>query len=116
MPRGIRAMNEWTATLARGQGNDRHTQVCGSYFTCAPVAPNSDDPFSFDQATKFNAKPTGPSLDHGIAARASSTSSRMICRRSSGSTSTGPSLDHGIAARASSTSSRMICRRSSGST
>ncbi|WP_437933348.1 DUF1552 domain-containing protein [Sorangium sp. So ce341] len=67
MPRGIRAMNEWTAKLERGQGNDRHTQVCGSYFTCHPVTPNSDDPFSFDQATKFNAKPTGPSLDHVIA-------------------------------------------------
>ncbi|WP_438018873.1 DUF1552 domain-containing protein [Sorangium sp. So ce315] len=67
MPRGIRAMNEWTATLARGQGNDRHTQVNASFFTCHPVTPNSDDPFSFDQATKFNAKPTGPSLDHVIA-------------------------------------------------
>ncbi|KYG02219.1 Tat pathway signal sequence [Sorangium cellulosum] len=67
MPRSIRAMNEWTATMARGQGNDRHTQVNGSYFTCHPVTPNSDDPFSFDQATKFNAKPTGPSLDHVIA-------------------------------------------------
>ncbi|WP_437735793.1 DUF1552 domain-containing protein [Sorangium sp. So ce1335] len=67
MPRGIRAMNEWTTTMARGQGNDRHTQVNGSFFTCHPVTPNSDDPFSFDQATKFNAKPTGPSLDHVIA-------------------------------------------------
>ncbi|WP_437954829.1 DUF1552 domain-containing protein [Sorangium sp. So ce119] len=67
MPRGIRAMNEWTATLARGQGNDHHTQVNGSYFTCHPVTPNSNDPFSFDQATKFNAMPTGPSLDHVIA-------------------------------------------------
>ncbi|WP_437895370.1 DUF1552 domain-containing protein [Sorangium sp. So ce124] len=67
MPRGIRAMNEWTVGLERGQGNDRHLQVNGSYFTCHPVTPNSDDPFSFDQATKFNAKPTGPSLDHVIA-------------------------------------------------
>ncbi|XXX81281.1 DUF1552 domain-containing protein [Sorangium sp. So ce134] len=67
MPRGIRAMNEWTATMARGQGNDRHTQVNGSYFTCHPVTPNSDDPFSFAVETKFNAKPTGPSLDHVIA-------------------------------------------------
>src|SRR5262245_31617016 len=32
MPRGIRAMNEWTARMARGQGNDPHTQVAGSYF------------------------------------------------------------------------------------
>ncbi|WP_437916631.1 DUF1552 domain-containing protein [Sorangium sp. So ce302] len=67
MPRGIRAMNEWTATLERGQGNDPHTQVVGSYFTCHPVTPNSDDPFSFRAETKFNAMPTGPSLDHVIA-------------------------------------------------
>jgi hypothetical protein len=67
MPRGIRAMNEWTARMARGQGNDPHTQVAGSYFTCQPVTPNSDNPFSFDQATKFNAKPIGPSLDHVMA-------------------------------------------------
>jgi hypothetical protein len=67
MPRGIRAMNEWTANMERGQGNDPHTQVAGSYFTCQPVTPNSNDPFSFDQATKFNAKPLGPSLDHVMA-------------------------------------------------
>ncbi|WP_437330095.1 DUF1552 domain-containing protein [Sorangium sp. So ce381] len=67
MPRGIRAMNEWTAKLERGQGNDPHTQVNGSYFTCHPVTPNSDDPFSFNADTKFNAQPTGPSLDHVIA-------------------------------------------------
>lgn len=67
MPRGIRGMNEWTARMVRGQGNDPHTQVAGSYFTCQPVTPNSDDPFSFDQATKFNAKPIGRSLDHVMA-------------------------------------------------
>jgi len=67
MPRGIRAMNEWTATMVRGQGNDQHTQVVGTYFTCQPVSPNSDNPFSFDQATKFNAMPVGPSLDHVMA-------------------------------------------------
>jgi hypothetical protein len=67
LPRGIRAMNEWTAGLERGQGNDPHTQVAGSYFTCQPVTPNSDDPFSFNAATKANAKPIGPSLDHVIA-------------------------------------------------
>src|SRR5688500_1176898 len=67
LPRGIRAMNEWTSGLERGQGNDPHTQVGGSYFTCQPVTPNSDDPFSFDPATKANAKPIGPSLDHVIA-------------------------------------------------
>lgn len=67
LPRGIRAMNEWTAGLERGQGNDPHTQVVGSFFTCQPVTPNSDDPFSFNAETKANAKPVGPSLDHVIA-------------------------------------------------
>jgi hypothetical protein len=67
MPRGIRSMNEWTANMLRGQGNDSHTQIVGSYFTCQPVTPNSNDPFSFEQATKFNAKPVGPSLDHVMA-------------------------------------------------
>jgi len=67
IPRGIRAMNEWTATMARGQGNDPHTQVAGTFFTCQPVAPNSDSPFDFDQANKNNAVPIGPSLDHVIA-------------------------------------------------
>lgn len=72
IPRGIRTMNEWTANntgpgKGRGQGNDSHTQVVGSYFTCQPVTPNSNNPFSFEQATKFNAKPIGPSLDHVIA-------------------------------------------------
>jgi hypothetical protein len=67
LPRGIRGMNEWTSGLVRGQGNDPHTQVVGSFFTCHPVTPNSDNPFSFDAATKANAMPTGPSLDHVIA-------------------------------------------------
>jgi hypothetical protein len=67
IPRGIRSMNEWTANMVRGQGNDSHTQIAGSFFTCQPVTPNSNNPFSFDQATKFNAKPVGPSLDHVMA-------------------------------------------------
>ncbi|HEX6242317.1 MAG TPA: DUF1552 domain-containing protein [Polyangiales bacterium] len=67
IPRGIRSMNEWTANMTRGQGNDSHTQIVGSYFTCQPVTPNSNNPFSFEQATKFNAKPVGPSLDHVMA-------------------------------------------------
>jgi hypothetical protein len=67
MPRGIRTMNEWTCAMDRGQGNDFHTQVVGSYFTCQPVAPNSNDPFNFSSETKFEAKPIGPSLDHVIA-------------------------------------------------
>ncbi|RYZ02721.1 MAG: DUF1552 domain-containing protein [Myxococcales bacterium] len=71
MPRGIRTMNEWTASnrgagKGRGQGNDSHTQIVGSIFTCQPVTPNSNDPFSFEDP-KFNAKPVGPSLDHIMA-------------------------------------------------
>ncbi len=67
MPRGLRSMNEWTANMTRGQGNDSHTQIVGSFFTCQPVTPNSNMPFSFEQATKFNAKPIGPSIDHVMA-------------------------------------------------
>jgi hypothetical protein len=55
MPRGIRAMNEWSFGGTHGQTTDPHTQVCGSYFTCQPVTPNDG---------KFDAKPTGRSLDH----------------------------------------------------
>jgi hypothetical protein len=55
MPRGIRAMNEWSFGSTFGQNNDPHTQVMGSYFTCYPVSPESD---------KFGAKSTGRSLDH----------------------------------------------------
>lgn len=55
MVRGIRAMNEWSFQGTLGQTTDPHTQVCGSYFTCQPVTPDSG---------KFNATPTGPSLDH----------------------------------------------------
>ena len=29
-------------------GNDPHTQVVGTWFTCQPVTPNSNDPFSFE--------------------------------------------------------------------
>lgn len=55
MPRGIRAMNEWSFGRTHGQNNDPHTQVMGSYFTCYPVGPESD---------KFGAKSAGRSLDH----------------------------------------------------
>jgi len=67
IPRGIRTMNEWTSNMLRGQGNDTHLNAAASYFTCQPVTPNSDDPFNFDTAVKFNAKPVGPSLDHVMA-------------------------------------------------
>jgi hypothetical protein len=55
MVRGIRAMNEWSFQGTLGQTTDPHTQVCGSYFTCQPVAPSNG---------KFTAMPTGRSLDH----------------------------------------------------
>jgi len=67
LPRGIRAMNEWTADLSRGQGNDMHTQMAASYFTCQPVTPNSDDPFNPVLGTHFPVEPVGPSLDHVMA-------------------------------------------------
>jgi len=67
MPRGLRSMNEWTAQMKTGQGNDPHTQVVGSYFSCQPVTPNSDSPFDLNHPGKFNAWPIGPSLDHVIA-------------------------------------------------
>jgi len=76
MPRGMRTMNEWTANnkgagMGRGQGNDSHTQCAGTALTLQPVTPNSDDPFSFNSATKFNAMPIGASLDHVMAAQLS---------------------------------------------
>lgn len=71
MPRGIRGMNEWTAANTgvghgRGQGNDIHTQLSASAFTCQPVTPNSNDPFNYNTAFK-TAMPIGPSLDHVLA-------------------------------------------------
>ena len=64
VPRGIRAMNEWTADASLGQGNSPHTQVVGTYFTCVPVTPHQADPFALDNTAGFNAMPTAPSLDH----------------------------------------------------
>jgi Protein of unknown function (DUF1552) len=54
MVRGIRAMNEWSFQGTMGQTTDPHTQVCGSYFTCQPVTPDSG---------KFNATAIDRSLD-----------------------------------------------------
>jgi hypothetical protein len=54
MMRGLRAMNEWSFQGTLGQTTDPHTQVVGSYFTCQPVTPDDG---------KFNATPTGRSLD-----------------------------------------------------
>jgi hypothetical protein len=80
IPRGIRAMNEWTASLSRGQGNDPHTQVTGSMLTCQPVTPNSDDPFSFSAATKVNALPMDRSIDHIIAEQLSPSTEPLYVR------------------------------------
>jgi len=81
IPRGIRAMNEWTSTMLRGQGNDAHTQTAGSYFTCQPVAPNTDNPFDLSNtAAVFNAKPVGPSLDHVIAQQLSPDGTPLFLR------------------------------------
>jgi len=84
IPRGIRAMNEWTANnkdgAGRGQSNDPHLQVVGSYFTLQPITPNGTDPFSFDTATKFNAKPVGTSLDHVIAQQLSPSGTPLFMR------------------------------------
>jgi len=66
LPRGIRSMNEWTMDVSLGQGNDFHTNVTGSYFTCQPLTPNSDEPVVFSDEIKM-ALPMGPSLDHVIA-------------------------------------------------
>jgi hypothetical protein len=100
LPRGIRAMNEWTAGLDRGQGNDPHTQVAGTFFTCQPVTPNSDDPFSFNNATKFQAKPTGPSLDHVIAKQLSPGGTPLFMRVGNGNDSPQSAISYSAAEQA----------------
>jgi hypothetical protein len=81
LPRGIRAMNEWTANLSRGQGtNDIHTQLSSSFFTCQPVSPNSDDPFSQATGTRFAPQPVGPSLDHVMAQQLSPNATPIYLR------------------------------------
>src|SRR5688572_26320221 len=97
IPRGIRAMNEWTANMVRGQGNDPHTQVAGSFFTCQPVTPNSDNPFSFDNATKFQAKPTGPSLDHVMAQQLSPNGTPLFMRVGNGNDSPQSAISYSAA-------------------
>jgi len=79
MPRGIRAMNEWTTDLSLGQGNDFHINVTGSYFTCQPLTPNSDEPFDLDSAL-FTERPIGPSLDHVMAQQLSADATPLLMR------------------------------------
>jgi hypothetical protein len=63
MVRGIRAMNEWSFQGTLGQKNDPHTNPAGSMFTCYPLTPNATES-SANNAGKFDAKPTGRSIDH----------------------------------------------------
>jgi hypothetical protein len=97
IPRGIRSMNEWTANMVRGQGNDSHTQIAGSYFTCQPVTPNSNNPFSFEQATKFNAKPVGPSLDHVMAQQLSPSGTPLLLNTAGQNDSTQAAISYSAA-------------------
>lgn len=57
LPRGIRAMNEWTFDASLGQGNDPYLQVAGSFFTCALVSPHNADPFQDTTDTRFQPTP-----------------------------------------------------------
>jgi hypothetical protein len=89
LPRGIRNMNEWNMQMSRGQGNDPHTQVAGSYFSCQPVTPHNDQPVIFNDA-KNNAWPVGPSLDH-VCAEQISPSGIPLFMRPAGSMDNGMS-------------------------
>jgi len=88
IPRGIRGMNEWTSNnrgsgasaAGRGQANDPHLNVAGSYFTLQPVTPSGTDPFSFDTAYKFQAVPIGSSLDHIMAQQLSPQGTPLFMR------------------------------------
>ena len=84
IPRGIRAMNEWTqnndGVNGLGQGNDQQLLPCASYFTLQPVTPNQNDPFNFSEETKFNARPVGSSLDHVIAQQLSPSGTPLFMR------------------------------------
>jgi hypothetical protein len=63
MVRGIRSMNEWSFQGTLGQKNDPHTNPAGSTFTAYPLTPNATTS-SANNAGKFDATPTGMSLDH----------------------------------------------------
>ena len=85
IPRGMRAMNEWTGNNTGpghglGQGNDIHLNGTASFFTLQPVTPNTNEPYSFDTATKFNAVPIGSSLDHVIAQQLSPKGTPLFMR------------------------------------
>jgi hypothetical protein len=96
MPRGIRAMNEWTSKMLRGQGNEPHFQV-GSYFTCQPLKPNSNDPFDFPQSALFAPKAVGPSLDHVIAQAIAPSGVPLLLRVGSGTDSSRSAISYSAA-------------------
>jgi Protein of unknown function (DUF1552) len=72
MPRGIRAMNEWSFQQELGQETDPHTQVMNAYFTGCPTdgwsGLGANPPSGVNTATpkrKSNGRPVGGrSLDH----------------------------------------------------
>jgi hypothetical protein len=85
IPRGIRAMNEWTKDNTGpghglGQGNDFHLNAVASLLTLQPITPNTNDPYTFDTGPKFNAAPIGSSLDHIIAQQLSPNGTPLFMR------------------------------------
>lgn len=85
MPRGIRAMNEWSFAQDWGQETDPHTQVMSSYFTACPVDGWSglgNAPAGLRSGIpdrKFDARPVGGrSLDHIIAEQVSPNGTPLV--------------------------------------
>lgn len=76
LPRGIRAMNEWTEDNSLGQGNI--LGIAGSYFTCAPVSPNGTSPLD-SGASQFLPQPIAASLDHVCAAPLTPDVPPLVC-------------------------------------
>ena len=60
------------------------------------MTPNSNDPFSFSQDTKFNARPVGSSLDHVIAQQLSPSGTPLFMRvgNSGGTNGESPAVEH----------------------
>jgi hypothetical protein len=87
MPRGIRAMNEWSFQQELGQETDPHTQVMNAFFTGCPTdgwsGLGQNPPAGVNSATpkrKSNGKPVGGrSLDHVCASRSIAQPTRRRC-------------------------------------
>jgi len=77
LPRGIRAMNEWTEDNSLGQGNI--LGIAGSYFTCAPVSPNGSNPLD-SGGSQFLPQPMAASLDHVCAAQLTPDAPPLVLR------------------------------------